>query len=100
MRVFATDRHADWLLWKLPELRGRVAYDVRFEIYEPEGPRLTGQSTTPKQGAVWKSIADGYDVVVVDEQGVSHTDDFLAEPGARKLWGDDRVSVVLRPASS
>ena len=34
-RVFATDRHADWLLWKLPELRGRIAYDVRFELYEP-----------------------------------------------------------------
>jgi hypothetical protein len=99
MRVFATDRHADWLLWKLPELRGRVAYDVRFEIYEPSLFERLGEYHA-ELGADWKSIADGYEIVVVDEQGVSHTDDFLAEPGARKLWGDDRVAVVLRPASS
>jgi hypothetical protein len=26
------DLHADWLLWERPELAGRVAYDVRFEL--------------------------------------------------------------------
>lgn len=30
--VFADDAHADWLLWKVPSLRGRIAYDVRFEL--------------------------------------------------------------------
>jgi hypothetical protein len=30
--VLADDRHADWLLWQRPELAGRVAYDVRFEL--------------------------------------------------------------------
>ena len=33
-RVFASDRFSDWMLFKIPELRGRVAYDVRFELYE------------------------------------------------------------------
>ena len=30
--VLADDRHADWLLWEVPGLEGRVAYDVRFEL--------------------------------------------------------------------
>ena len=24
------------MLWKIPELRGRIAYDVRFELYDQE----------------------------------------------------------------
>jgi hypothetical protein len=31
--VLADDRHADWLLWEQPSLEGRVAYDVRFELF-------------------------------------------------------------------
>ena len=30
----------------------------------------------------------------------SHTADFLAEPGARRLYRDDKVTVILRPTSS
>jgi hypothetical protein len=36
VRIFADDRHADWLLWSQPSLRGRVAYDVRFELLTPQ----------------------------------------------------------------
>ena len=35
-QVISTSHLSDWLLWKLPELRGRLAYDVRFEIYTRE----------------------------------------------------------------
>jgi mannose/fructose/N-acetylgalactosamine-specific phosphotransferase system component IIC len=31
--VLADDAHADWLLWLQPSLVGRVAYDVRFELF-------------------------------------------------------------------
>jgi hypothetical protein len=31
-RVLADDLHSDWLLWQRPELDGRIAYDVRFEL--------------------------------------------------------------------
>jgi hypothetical protein len=34
--VFADDRHADWLLWAQPSLRGRIAYDIRFELLTPQ----------------------------------------------------------------
>ncbi len=33
-RLFAPDRFSDWMLFKIPELRGRVSYDVRFELYD------------------------------------------------------------------
>jgi len=96
-RVFATSRDADWILWRIPELRGRLAYDVRFEIYDRETferiVRFRGE-----QGEDWKSIADGYEVVVVetDPETPPHLPDFLAEPGARVVYGDQRVTVVHR----
>ena len=31
-RVLADDSHSDWLLWEQPQLAGRIAYDVRFEL--------------------------------------------------------------------
>ena len=98
-RVFATSRDADWLLFQLPALRGRLAYDVRFEIYDRETferiVRFRGE-----QGSDWKSIVDGYEVVVLetDEEPESHVQDFLAEPGALAVYADERITVIRRPA--
>ena len=39
VRVYATDGTADWLLWRIPDLRGRIAYDVRFELYDQADAR-------------------------------------------------------------
>ncbi|MGH3134541.1 MAG: hypothetical protein ACRDNY_12530, partial [Gaiellaceae bacterium] len=97
-RVFATSRDADWILWNIPELRGRLAYDVRFEIYDRETferiVRFRGE-----QGEDWMSLADGYEVVVLetDQEPSSHVEDFLAERGARAVYRDDRVTVIQRP---
>jgi hypothetical protein len=99
-RVLAMDRQADWLLWKLPQLRGRIAYDVRFELFDEEFFRRLADFKL-QRGDAWKSFADGYQVVVVDERLDSPpTDELLAEPGASRLYGDERVTVVLRPATS
>ena len=98
-RVFATSRDADWLLFHIPELRGRLAYDVRFEIYDRETferiVRFRGE-----QGEDWKSLADGYEVVVfeTDQEPSSHVQDFLEEPGARALYTDERITVIRRQA--
>ncbi len=99
-RVYAATRYGDWLLWKEPSLRGRVAYNVRFEILDPETffriVRFRGE-----QGDDWKTLADGYGVVVLESgQEPSNVNDFLVEPGARALYRDDRITVVQRPASS
>jgi hypothetical protein len=97
-RVFAADRFSDWMLWKIPELRGRVAYDVRFELFDEEFfDRLSHYAA--EEGADWKSFADGYRIVVVDEKRRSHTADFLAEPGARAIYRGDEITVVVRPGA-
>ena len=97
-RVFAPDRFSDWLLWEIPELRGRISYDVRFELYDEEFfdelQEYAGESTDD-----WKSFADGYRIVVVDETRRSHTEDFLDEPGARAIYRGDELTVVVRPVT-
>jgi hypothetical protein len=97
-RVFAPDRFSDWMLYKIPELRGRVAYDVRFEIYdETFFHRLS--TFAGEDGPAWKSLADGYRIVIVDETRRSHTADFLAEPGTRVVYRDDEITIIARPAT-
>jgi hypothetical protein len=96
-RVFAPDRFSDWMLFRIPELRGRVAYDVRFELYDREFyERL--QDYNFEDGADWKSFADGYRIVIVDETRRSHTADLLRERGARAVYRDDEITIVVRPA--
>jgi hypothetical protein len=51
-----------------------------------------------EQGADWKSLADGYEVLVfeTEQEPSSHVDDFLAEPGAQALYSDERITVIRR----
>ena len=94
-RVFPSDRFSDWMLYRIPELRGRIAYDVRFELYDDEF--FEGlQDYNFEDGPNWKAFADGYRIVIVDEQRRSHTADFLAEPGARVIYSDDDMTVIAR----
>jgi hypothetical protein len=97
-RVFAPDRFSDWLLFKLPELRGRIAYDVRFEVYDRAFFRRLSNYNW-EQGADWKSFAAGYRIVVVDETNRSHTADFLKEPGTRVVYRGKELTVLVRPKS-
>ena len=63
--VFADDRYADWLLWTEPELRGRIAYDVRFELFRPRQlDLLVGYRN--RIGPAWRLAAAGYAVQVFD----------------------------------
>jgi hypothetical protein len=94
-RVFVPDRFSDWLLWKIPELRGRIAYDVRFEVYDRDFFERLGDYNW-EQGD-WKSFADGYRIVVVDETNRSHTADFLEDPGTRVIYKSEELTVIARP---
>jgi hypothetical protein len=93
VRVWATDGTADWLLWRIPDLRGRIAYDVRFELYDQATlDRIVDYGA--RKGD-WRSSLDGYRVVVVDKHG--HLVALSAEPGARIPSRDDDIGVVERP---
>jgi hypothetical protein len=96
-RLFATDHHADWLLWRVPSLRGRLAYDVRFELYDRATlRRIVGFDTM--RGRDWASIADGYDVVVVDleRNGRARLDALLAETGTTLVYRQGSFALIKR----
>ena len=92
VRVWATDGTADWLLWRIPDLRGRVAFDVRFELYDQ--PTLDRIVAYGDRTGDWQRTLDGYRVVVVDERG--HLEALAAEPGARVVYRDHDIAVMRR----
>jgi hypothetical protein len=92
VRVWATDGTADWLLWRIPDLRGRLAYDVRFELYDEHA--LDELITYGRREAGWRAVVDGYRVVIVDD--AAHLKALTAEPGARIAYRGDDLVVVRR----
>jgi hypothetical protein len=96
LHVFADERFADWLLWRDPALRGRVAFDVRFELLSrAELDRIA--STLKATGADWKSGARGYLLVVLSPADEPHAArSFRNEPGRRILFQDADGLVILR----
>jgi hypothetical protein len=61
--VYADLTLADWLLWKIPELRGRVAYDGRPEILTRR--QFKGVVAVARRTPGWRAQVRGYDVLVV-----------------------------------
>ena len=91
-RVWATDGTADWLLWRIPEFRGRIAYDVRFELYDK--PTSARSSVTARAGATGRRRGWLPRVVVDDLAAIYEA--LAAEPGAKCVFHDDGIAVVER----
>jgi hypothetical protein len=92
VRVWATDGTADWLLWRIPDLRGRLAYDVRFELYDQ--PTLDRIVDYGNRTGDWKRSLAGYRVVIVDN--AAHLRPLAAEPGAQIVHRDDELAILVR----
>ena len=98
--ILADSRYGDWLLWQRPELAGRIAYDIRFELLSSKQIEQIAHFQS-QLGVGWKTLAEGYRVIVFDSRG----EDALArallrERGARALYRDARATVILRPAAA
>jgi hypothetical protein len=94
-RLWATDGTANWLLWRIPDLRGRIAFDVRFELYDQA--TLDRIVQYGRRDGDWKTILDGYDLVVVPAPANGEAArPLLAEPGSRLLFEDDELVVARR----
>ncbi len=97
-RVFASERYADWLLWRRPELAGRVAFDVRFELYDDQQLGAIFRFRN-RIGDDWRAAAAGYELVVLDRVADRELEaPLLDSPGARRLYADELVSVLYRPS--
>jgi hypothetical protein len=100
LRVLADQRAADWLLWGDPNLRGRVAFDVRFELFSQTMLNRL-QNLYTATGPDWKQEARGFRLLVLDAKADPlSTRAFLTEPGRRLLYDDGRYVVILRSAAS
>jgi hypothetical protein len=76
--VFADELHADWLLWEEPELRGRIAYDIRFELLSRD--QLAALERFRRGDGRWKLLA-GYRVLTLTS-------------GRDARWFRDRASIA------
>jgi hypothetical protein len=95
LRVFADERYADWLLWRLPALRGRVAYDARFELLS--GAEIAAIVMFKNEiGPRWSALASGYRLLVLQRSSAS-TPQLEHAPGARVLFDRDGMVAILRP---
>jgi hypothetical protein len=65
LRVFADEQYADWLLFVDPQLRGRVAFDIRFELLT--SAQLTAiYAFRHEIGPGWIHATAGYRLLVLD----------------------------------
>jgi len=86
-RVLADDRHADFLLWRAPELERQLLADVRFELLSHRQIELL---------AHFESHADpsrtaGATIVVLDPQTQRIAN--WRTPGWRQLYADATIAI-------
>jgi hypothetical protein len=95
-RVFASYDLADWLLFRVPEARGRVAYDGRWEILAPtEMARLV--KYLRKEGPGWEAPSFGYRLLVLNPKGQKRVvAAYTQRRGLRLLYRDENVVVFDR----
>jgi hypothetical protein len=89
--VYADDSSADELLWRLPSLRGRVAYDVRFELLTKG--QIARLVRWDRLDPGWQRATAGYSLVVADPK---HITALVATGGWRRLVAGPNVEVAVR----
>jgi hypothetical protein len=95
-RIVADVGDADWLLWRSPSLRGRIAFDARLELLSASGVHdiaslLRGN---PKTSSISASR-----IFALDARTAGATlRQLKAAPGRRILLDDGRRVVVVIPS--
>lgn len=95
--IFSDHRYANWLLWEQPQLAGRIAYDVRFELFTQEQLHELFEFQS-RIGDDWRRALDGYDLVAIDRTDQEAVIAALrAEDGFETVYADARLVVLSRP---
>jgi hypothetical protein len=98
VRVFASTQYSDWLLLRAPELRGRIAYDARFELLPTYRLRQLVDLRRQVQG--WRNVIAPFGLFVLkdgaDDEG-SLIKGLLRQEHARVLYRGNGVVVLSRP---
>jgi hypothetical protein len=98
VRVFANEQYADWLLLRRPELYGRVAYDVRFELITRK--QLERLVDIRNQVEGWQKAVAPYGLFVL-RKGIESdlAKGLLRERGAKLEYRGHDVVVISRPVT-
>jgi hypothetical protein len=99
VRVFASSQYTDWLLLERPELRGRVAYDIRFELIPKD--RLRQLIDVRRQVEGWRKVVAPFGLFVLKDGARSEGSlikGLLRQSNARLEYRGHGVAVISRPA--
>jgi hypothetical protein len=94
-RVLADDRTADWLLYELPEVRGRIAFDGRWEVLSQAQFRVARdyiQQASPNA----RRLARHYQIFVLDRGFNTWLARWYATGDFRVLYRGSHVAVYER----
>lgn len=96
LRVFSDAIYADWLMWKLPQLEHRVAYDISFELLTAHELKAVA-NFGHQVGLDWPRLANGYGLLVLGDRG-SHAfrTYFSGQSGTRILYDRNGLIVIRR----
>jgi hypothetical protein len=97
VRVFANEMYGDWLLLERPELKGRLAFDIRFELTSKAEIRRLAETRRLVEG--WRTNVAGYGLFVlrkVPESDLAAA--LLREPRAKLEYRGHGAIVIWRPA--
>jgi hypothetical protein len=97
--VLADDADADWLLWLEPSLAGRVAYDVRFELFNGQQLRDI-QLLHEASPSLWRSCGALAQVVTFDSQADAQAARAVLTPGSRTIVDTSSFVAVVQPAAT
>jgi hypothetical protein len=92
-RIFVDMSYADWLLWKEPQLQGRIVYDARLELLREQRLDQLFNWTT-RTGPQWQAAIAGSDVLVLDRR------DAMPVGGVRRVYADRNLAVFVRSGLS
>ena len=93
-RVLAMSQYGDWLLWTHPELRGRIAFDARFELFRSADVGRLGTFQARVDG--WQQTARDYDTFVLSARTNTALRDALVSSKLAHVVYSDADVVVLR----
>jgi hypothetical protein len=93
--VFANEQYANWLLLRDPNLRGRVAFDIRFELLSRK--QIQSIVDVRRQVEGWRKTVAPYGLYVLKKgPDTLVIKGLLRDHSARQLYAGQGLVVISR----